>query len=127
MLHIVYGLFAIGLRGLNEGTLGNEGLGNEGLFNQSLGNVGGRFSKSLGGRGSPVTAKWIISRTRLGACLHHGTISGFKIDLGSSAGNGHTIPSIKTIDATIVTRHSLVKLKPLAISWKIKINGFEIF
>ena len=58
MLHIVYGLFAIGLRGLNEGTLGNEGLGgNEGLLNRSLGNVGGRFSKSLGGRGSPVTAK----------------------------------------------------------------------
>ena len=41
----------IGLLGLKEGILGNEGLGNEGLRNRSLGNVGGRFSKSFGGRG----------------------------------------------------------------------------
>ena len=47
----------IGLLGLKDGILGSEGLGNEGLLNRSLGNVGGRFSKSLGGRGSPVTAK----------------------------------------------------------------------
>ena len=103
----VYGLLKMGLRSLNEGLL------NLGTLNK--GRVGGKFCKSLGGRGWPVTARCKNERTGRGACLHHGTIKGLKTDLGSSGGKGQTIPSINTTAATRVTRQSLVTLSPFAI------------
>ena len=65
---------------LSLGILGNEGLLSLGSLGH-LGQVGGKFSKSFGGKGSPTTAWWSIALTRRGACLHHGTISGLKNDL----------------------------------------------
>jgi len=99
---------------LSLGSLGNEGLLSLGSLGH-LGQVGGKFSKSFGGKGSPTTAWWSIALNLRGACLHHGTIRGLKNDLGSWGGNGHTIPSIRTKDATMVTRHSLAMFKPLAM------------
>ena len=135
---------------LSLGSLGNEGLLSLGSLGH-LGQTGGKFSKSFGGKGSPTTAWWSIALNLRGACLHHGTIRGLKNDLkwkskchaikmkkniinhifenhsyqfkniknetylGSWGGNGHTIPSIRTKDATMVTRHSLAMFKPLAM------------
>ena len=96
--------------GLDENGWGGL-LGAPGLLSLNRGLDGGKFWRSFGGRRVPVTAKWRNWRTRSGACTHHGRMMGFKTDLGSSRGNGHTMPSMRNMDAsTVVSRNSLVTL-----------------
>ena len=65
-----------------------------------------------GGKGPPANVWCKTSRARLGVNLHHGTITGLNIALGSPGGKGHTIPSNKTIAAT--TKNILAPLfKPI--------------
>ena len=74
----------------------------------------GRGPRPCGSGGKvPPTNVWCkTSRTGLGVNLHHGSIRGLNIALGSPSGKGHTIPSNKTIAA--MTKNILAPLfKPI--------------
>jgi len=94
-----------------------RGLGPRGLGRQGPANVGQRGSGpkpcGSGGNGPPAKVRCNTSRARRGVNLHHGTITGLNIDLGSPRGKGHTMPSKRTTVAT-TTKHTFVMLfKPI--------------
>ena len=90
-----------------------RGLGPRGRGRQGPKNVGhrGNGPRPCGsaGNGPPAKVRCNISRARRGVNLHHGTITGLNIDLGSSRGNGHTMPFKRTVVAASI-KHTFVML-----------------
>ena len=87
-------------RGLLRGLHGPAIVGHRGRGPRPIGS---------GGRGPPANVWCRTSRALLGVNLHHGTITGLNMALGSPGGKGHTIPSNKTAAAT-KTKHVFVTL-----------------
>lgn len=94
-----------------------RGLGPRGLGRQGPANVGHRGNGprpiGSGGNGPPAKVRCNTSRARRGVNLHHGTITGLNIALGSPRGNGHTMPSKRTVVATSSKHTFVMLLKPM--------------